>query len=91
MGVSTFVMRNKENLAILRAQDDVIILNRIRFAEEIRDTKELELPAKKDVKPAELKMAISLIDQLTGKFDISKYKDTYTSELVETDQRESQR
>ncbi len=81
-GVASFVMRNKESLAILRAQDDVIILNRIRFAQEIRDTGDLNLPKKSEVKPAELKMAVSLIDQLTGKFDISKYKDTYTEQLM---------
>lgn len=81
-GVATFVMRNKENLAILRAQDDVIILNRIRFSQEIRETGDLNLPKKSEVKPAELKMAVSLINQLTGKFDISKYKDTYTEQLL---------
>jgi DNA end-binding protein Ku len=81
-GVATFVMRNKESLAILRAEDDVIILNRIRFAEEIRPTAELNLPKKEDIKPGELKMAMTLINQLTGKFDIKKYKDTYTAELM---------
>ena len=82
VGIASFVMRNKENLAIIKAQGDVIILNRIRFAEEIRDTEELNLPKKEEVKPAELKMAISLINQLEGKFDIAKYKDTYTAELL---------
>ena len=80
--VATFVMRNKETLAILRANKDVIILNRIRFAQEIRDTKELDLPKKTEIKPAELKMAISLIDQLSKNFDISSYKDTYTEQLM---------
>jgi DNA end-binding protein Ku len=80
-GVASFVMRNKEALAILRVSGDVILLNRIRFAEEIRDTKELAIPAA-TVKPAELKMAITLIDQLSGKFDISKYKDTYSADLL---------
>ena len=75
-------MRNRENLAILRAQDDVIILNRIRFAEEIRPTTDLDLPKKSSVKPSELKMAISLINQLSGKFDIEKYKDTYSAQLM---------
>ncbi len=75
-------MRNKEHLAILRAQDDVIILNRIRFAEEIRPTKDLDLPGKTAIKPAELKMAVSLINQLSGKFNIEKYKDTYAAELL---------
>jgi DNA end-binding protein Ku len=81
-GIASFVMRNKESLAILRAQDEVIILNRIRFSQEIRDYAELNLPKKSEVKPAELKMATTLIDQLTGKFDISKYKDNYTAELM---------
>ncbi|MEO8769942.1 MAG: Ku protein [Ferruginibacter sp.] len=82
VGVATFVLRNKEHLAILRAEDDVIILNRIRFAQEIRPTKELSLPAKSSIKASELKMAISLINQLSGKFKIDKYKDTYSAELM---------
>jgi DNA end-binding protein Ku len=82
VGVASFVMRSKEGLAILRPSGDVIILNRIRFFEEIRDTEDLNLPPKTAVKPAELKMAISLIDQLTHKFDISAYKDTYSADLM---------
>ena len=82
VGVSTFVMRNKEALAILRPDGNVIVLNKIRFEQEIRDPEELTLPTNTEVKPAELKMAISLIDQLTGKFDISNYKDTYNEELM---------
>jgi DNA end-binding protein Ku len=82
VGIATFVMRSKESLAILRASKDLIILNRIRFEEEIRDIKELVLPEKTAVKPAELQMAVSLINQLSGKFDISQYKDTYNAELL---------
>ena len=82
VGVASFVMRSKESLAILRPDGDAIILNRIRFEEEIRETDELTLPKNTEVKPAELKMAITLIDQLTAKFDISKYKDTYNEELL---------
>lgn len=82
VAVATFVMRNKEALAILRTSGNVIILNRLRFAEEIRDAKETGVPAQAAVKPAELKMAISLISQLSGKFNPSKYKDTYTEQLL---------
>ena len=81
-GVASFVMRNKEHLAILRVSGEAIILNRIRFHEEIRPTEELALPSKTVVKPAELKMAIALVDQLSGKFDITGYKDTYTESLM---------
>lgn len=82
VGIANFVLRQKEVLAILRANEKVIVLNRIRFEEEIRDPAELALPPKSAVKAPELKMAITLIDQLTEKFDISKYKDTYSSELL---------
>jgi DNA end-binding protein Ku len=82
VGVATFVMRSKETLAILKPAEKVIILNRIRFEEEIRNPGELNLPAKAEVKANELKMAIALIEQLSGKFDIEKYKDTYSAELM---------
>ncbi len=82
VGIATFVMRSKEHLAILKATDDVLILNRMRFFEEIKDSKELEMGVPAVVKPAELKMAISLINQLSGNFDISAYKDSYTEALM---------
>jgi DNA end-binding protein Ku len=81
-GIATFVMRSKESLAILKASEKVIVLNRIRFAEEIRDPSQLNLPAKAEIKANELKMAVSLIEQLSGKFDITSYKDTYSDELM---------
>ena len=80
-GVGMFVMHNREHVCIIKAKDDVIVLNRIRFAEEIRSPKDLNLPAAKS-KPAELKMAVSLINQLTKPFDVKKYKDDYSDKLL---------
>ncbi|MDB5224283.1 MAG: Ku protein [Chitinophagaceae bacterium] len=82
VGIATFVMRSKESLAVLRPDKNVLVLNRIRFEEDIRDPKELSLPEHTTIKAPELQMAVSLINQLTGKFDISKYKDTYREELL---------
>ena len=82
VGVTSFVMRNKEGLAILKPYGDVIVLNRIRFVQEIRDTSELKLPAVSKKKTKEMDMADKLIDQLTEKFDIESYKDTYTTKLL---------
>jgi DNA end-binding protein Ku len=82
VGVATFVLRNKEHLCMLKATSEIILLVRLRFAEEIRDTEDLAMPKSHAIKPAELKMAISLIDQLSGKFSIAKYKDTYSAELM---------
>jgi len=60
----------------------MILLNKIRFKQEIRSFEELHIPEKEGIKPAELKMAMSLIDQLSGKFDISQFKDNYSAQLM---------
>lgn len=80
-GVGMFVMHKREHVAIIKPGEDVMVLNRIRFPQEIRSAKDLEIPASKP-KPAELKMAMSLIDQLTEKFNPAKYKDDYTGKLM---------
>jgi DNA end-binding protein Ku len=82
VGVTTFVLRKKEALAILKPYEKVIVLNRIRFEEEIRETSELKLPPVSKTKTKEMDMADKLIEQLTEKFSIAKYKDTYTSKLL---------
>ena len=82
VGVTSFVLRNKEGLAILKPYENVIVLNRIHFKQEIRETAELKLPPVSNTKSKEMDMADKLIDQLTEKFDISAYKDTYTSKLL---------
>lgn len=82
VGVTTFVLRNKEGLAILKPYENVIVLNRIRFTQEIRETTDLKLPPLSKTKTKEMDMADKLIEQLTEKFDIAKYKDTYTAKLL---------
>jgi DNA end-binding protein Ku len=82
VGVGNFVMRTKESLCVLKPMENAILLQGIRFEQEIREMNELDIPAKSAVSPAEMKMAIALIDQLSAKFDISKYKDTYSAELL---------
>lgn len=83
VGLGTIVLRNKESLAILKSYKNVIVLNRIRFQEEIRNTNELKLPPLSEMKTKEMDMAIKLVEQLTEKFDISNYKDNYSAKLLE--------
>lgn len=83
VALGTFVMRTKENFCMLQPEGDVIILLKLRFPEEIREMTEVNVPHTAAIKPAELKMAMSLIAQLTPKkFDIASYKDTYTAALL---------
>ncbi|MFB3387558.1 Ku protein [Flavobacterium sp. LAR06] len=83
VGVTSFVLRNKESLAILKPYKDVIVLNRIRFEQEVRDPSELKLPPVAKTSTKEMDMAEKLIDQLTEKFDISSFKDEYTAKLLD--------
>lgn len=81
-GIGTFVLRDSEAIGMIRPYKDILVLNRLRFDQEIRDYKDLKIPAAKAPKPAELKMAVSLIKQLSQDFDPAMYKDTYSDELM---------
>ena len=83
VGITTFVLRNKEGLATLKPYEDAIVLNRIRFTQEIRDPGDLKLPKVTQTKTKETEMANKLVEQLTEKFDITAFKDTYTEKLLE--------
>lgn len=81
VGFGSFVLRNKESLCLIKPEKDLLILSKVRFAQEIRTPEELNIP-KGAPKPAEMKMAIELINRLSGPFDITRYKDTYSNELM---------
>lgn len=82
VGVTTFVLRNRESLAILKPYKEVIVLNRIRFVQEIKEPSELNLPPVSKTKTKEMEMANKLVEQLTEKFNIDEFKDTYTAKLL---------
>ena len=82
VGLAQFVLRTSETLSVLKPMNDVLVLSKIRFAEEIRSIEELKLPPKSVVKPDELKMALSLVNQYTEPFSIEAYKDEYAAALL---------
>lgn len=84
VAVSTFVLRTRENAAVVRPVGDVLVLNRLRYGQEIRDPAELNIPSRGKVSAGELKLAMELIGKRTGTFDIGKYRDTYTDALLKT-------
>lgn len=80
-GVSLFVLRNHENLAIVRPKENYLMLHRLRFEEEIRKP-EINLPTNVKISKKELDMAVKLVNEYTEPFDISQYKDEYKKELM---------
>lgn len=81
-GLGSFVMRSVENLALVRPHGNLLLLNKLRFEEEIRSAEELKLPANTKMKKEEMDMALQLIKQHSHPFDISAYKNEYTAELL---------
>jgi DNA end-binding protein Ku len=82
VGLAQFVLRTSATLAVLKPSKDVMVLSKIRFAEEIRSTEELKVPARSIVKSEEIKMALALINQYSQPFNIEKYKDEYAAALL---------
>ena len=83
--IARFVFRNKEHLAAIRAQDGVLTLTTMRFADEVVPSSELEdaFPESKGkVAKKEQQMAEALIESLSTKFDPTAYRDEYREELL---------
>jgi DNA end-binding protein Ku len=82
VGIAQYVLRNRERLGAVRAFDDLIILEQLRFHQEIRDWKEINIPKNIKIGEKEMDMAKQLIEQLSTSFKPDKYKDTYINELM---------
>lgn len=80
-GLARFVLRTREHLAILTAEDDLILLNLLRFTSELRSPDDLELPEEEDLTVRELNLAVRLIEQLSEPWQPERFTDTYTQDL----------
>jgi DNA end-binding protein Ku len=80
--VAKYVMRDKQNLGLLRVRDGVITLEKMYFHDEIRPHEEIR-PKDAKVERAELEMAERLIDSYSDRFQPEKYEDTYRDALCE--------
>ncbi len=85
IGIARVVMHTKEHLAALVPSGPALILNTIRWANEVRSPADLKLPAPgkagSSLKPTELKMAAQLIDDMTAPWKPETFTDTFTSSV----------
>ena len=85
IGIARVVMHTKERLAALIPDGDALMLNTIRWAEELRPRDEIAFPAegKGAAKPkeGELKMAVQLVRDMTGKWNPDDYADKFTTAI----------
>lgn len=88
-GVARFVLRSTENLCVIHPVGNVLVITKIRFAEEIRSAEEIATPDDVTVNKKELEVGLALIDQYTSEFKIDQFKDEYTAELLKIIQAKS--
>src|SRR5690606_11061782 len=83
VGLGTYVLRNREHIGVIKVYENALVLTKLHYENEIRDLGDYDIPTTNEKpKGAELKMAVSLIEQLAAPFDISQYKDEYTQQLM---------
>ncbi|MEU6117583.1 Ku protein [Streptomyces sp. NPDC047117] len=82
-GIATFVMRNREYLVAVKAEDDILALHTLHWADEVRDPHEElpTLPGRAAPDKKELDTAVALVDALTVEWDPSEYRDTYQEKV----------
>lgn len=81
IAIAKLVLHNREHLAVIKPIGQVLVLNQLRFAAQIREPKGLNLPKTTTVQKRELEMALALVDQLTAHFNPKDFHDTYTEDL----------
>ena len=84
IGIANVVIRSKQHLAALIPLERMLLMNTLRFANEIRPASELDLPDEgaSGVSDKEIAMAERLVDDMTEKWKPEQYTDTYTADLM---------
>ncbi|MFL9812965.1 Ku protein [Stutzerimonas sp. VN223-3] len=94
VGIANVVLRNKQHLAVVMPLGKALVMNTLRWAEEVRGLEYLEMKDEAlnaDLNPRELDMAKRLVEDMSDEWNPDQYKDTFQDQimdLVETKARE---
>lgn len=83
-GIGRFTFHNREYLVAVRARDNRLILHTLRFADEIVEPEDLEMPkGGKAPNKKEVSMARKLVEGLTEEFDPGDFHDEYRAAVMD--------
>lgn len=85
VGIANVVISTRQYVAALLPVNDMILMNTLRYANEVQDARELDiLPKHKrvGVTAKEREMAVKLVEEMTGEWDPKDYHDTYREDLL---------
>ena len=83
-GIARIVIHNKEHLAAIMVVDNALVLDVLRWAEDLRSAKPLQLPARSAgaaPKPAELQMARKLVQDMTAAWKPERYTEDFSKKI----------
>src|SRR6266581_361860 len=84
VALAKYVMRGKENLVLIRAAQEGLMLHTMYYADEVRDFGEVEKGEDAKLKPGELELAERLVKELTNEsFRPEQYTDEYRTRVLE--------
>lgn len=86
IGIARVVIRVKQHLAALVCVGDTIVLNTLRYADEIRPVDDLKIPSSETkaaaISDKELKMAMALVEGMSEDWKPEEYHDTYREDVL---------
>ena len=83
-GIGRWVFHNREYLVAVRPLKGVLALHTVRFADELVDASDLDIPnPSRAPSRREIEMAGQLVDSLEAKFRPSSFKDTYRDRVLD--------
>jgi DNA end-binding protein Ku len=82
IGIAKFILRDAQHLAAVEVIKDAIVLSVMRFADELVDVKQFDLPGDGGMRKNELDMAKALVNSLAAEWNPGKYTDEYRENLL---------
>lgn len=83
IGIAKVVIRNRQHLAAVKANGDLLVLELMHFASEITPVENVKVPEAKAVDKRALEMAKTLVEQMTSKWEPERYVDEYAEKVKE--------
>lgn len=83
VAIGRVVLRSRERLVAIRATEDVLRMHTMRFQDELVPGSKVRIEGRaRKPSAAEVKMALALIDTLSGDFEPSRLRDTYRRRVL---------
>jgi DNA end-binding protein Ku len=83
-GVGRITLRTKEYPALVHTYKGALVLTTLRYAYDVVDPQGFEeLKKLKEPEKAELDLAVKIVTDLSGEFDVTEYKDNYKQKVEE--------